>query len=120
MPKVYISGPITGIPNFNASSFCDAERSLYYSGYDIANPLRINNVINHLNEVTVTLEEHSKYPREHYLKNDVAQLIKCDYIFFLGGWENSKGALFERQIAQELKIPTLYKSEKDGVITFYK
>lgn len=120
MPRVYISGPITGVENYNTKAFCDAESHLLRAGFSVVNPLRINGVIDCMNEIIITREEHSSHPREYYLKKDIARLVECDYIFFLKGWENSKGALFERSVANELKISELFKSENNGIVTFYR
>jgi len=45
--------------------------------------------------------------RWEYLKQDLKNLLTCDYIVFLPGFEQSAGALLEALVARECKIPVL-------------
>lgn len=101
---VYISGPITHIPNYNKDAFIEAETYLHSKGYFTINPLRMNNVINDMNEIILKDEK----PREYYLKRDIIKLLDCNYIYFLENWEKSKGAKLEKYIADELGIERIY------------
>ena len=46
-----------------------------------------------------------------YMKADIAELIKCDYIAMLPGWWHSKGAIVEFLLAKILGIKILLPLE---------
>ena len=84
--KVYISGPITGLPFDKVEkAFNDAEIRLQEEGYEVVNPLENG------------LPRDSKW-REH-MKADIKLLMECDSIYMLKNWTASKGARIEYQIA---------------------
>jgi len=39
-----------------------------------------------------------------YMRADLKLLLDCDYIYMLDGWEDSKGARIERELAENLGI----------------
>jgi hypothetical protein len=103
--RIYISGPIRGKENFNKEAFCRAEKYLKDRAYIPINPLRVNHMINQDNEIITTEEPRNLIPISYYLRNDMAHLITCDFIYLLEGHENSEGATFEKMIAEKLNIP---------------
>jgi hypothetical protein len=95
--KVYISGPITGIKDNNRVNFMHAEYRLKDLGYEVVNPLIIaKDMPNNSNWID-------------YMKVDIKALMDCDAIYMLKGWEKSKGATLEREIA--LKLEYTYMEE---------
>ena len=87
--KVYISGPISGLPLETVyNNFTNAEVRLLEQGYEVVNPL--NNGL----------------PREstwnEHMRADLKLLLDCDAIYMLNGWERSKGARIEFNIAVSL------------------
>ena len=96
--KVYISGPMTGLPNLNYEAFHKKADVLRKQGYFVANPAE------HFNG-------RQDLAREVYLKEDVKQLVSCDYITFLEGWKSSKGAVLEYLISLECGIKVLEQEE---------
>ena len=46
-------------------------------------------------------------PRELYMKTDIGQLLMCDRITFLPGWQGSRGAAIEALVAIECGIKPL-------------
>ena len=90
-PRLYVSGPMTGLPEFNFPGFHAAARQLRAVGYEVINPA-----------------EHDEQPGrswEHYLRKDIRLLMDCDAVALLPGWGNSRGALLEKYIAQALSMP---------------
>lgn len=79
--RIYISGPITGIPNFK-EVFTEAQERTEMSGHEVINPAELNDVLPDL-----------EY--EEFMKLDFALLELCDAILMLEGWEKSKGAVRE-------------------------
>jgi len=86
--KIYISGPRTGIKDFNSPEFEKAKAHFINLGHLVESP--------------------SEAPRcntwEDYMKYDIVLLLQCSHIFMLKGWENSKGAKLEKYIADSLGI----------------
>lgn len=74
--KVYISGPITGMPMGNIQSFLEYELELTRQGHFAVNPHNIDH-------------ENSK-SKEESINIDHEALVKCDEIHFLPGWEKVK------------------------------
>jgi hypothetical protein len=85
---LYISGPMTGIANSNFPAFHRAARELRAAGYTVISPAEI-------------CQEHG-LPWAQYLRKDIAELLKCDAVALLPGYLNSKGAMLEKHIAEEL------------------
>lgn len=92
--KVYVSGPMTGMPNLNYEAFHKKADELRRKGYSVVNPAE------HFNG-------RQDLSRETYLKEDVKQLVSCNYITFLEGWKSSKGAVLEYLISLECGIKVL-------------
>ncbi len=92
--KIYISGPITGLPyNEVESCFNKVEKELQLAGYETVNP--INN----------GLPKDSTW-KEH-MRADLRLLLDCDAIYMLEGWERSIGAMIEYDLALKLHLAVL-------------
>ena len=99
MSRVYISGGITGIPDYWKRFFM-AEYVLMQMGFhksEMINPARICSLL------------PKDYTHEEYMTIDLALLKTCDTIFMLKGWENSKGANMEHDFAKEAGYNILYE-----------
>ena len=90
MKRIYIAGPMTGLPDFNYPAFnCAAER-LRGLGFDVENP--------------------AENPEPHcgswlgYMRMAIRQLSHCDGVVLLPGWQNSRGARIEHQLAHQLGL----------------
>ena len=93
MRKLYLSGPMSGLPGFNYPAFhAEAER-LRLLGYHVENPA-----------------DNAPPPCgswQGFMRLAVAQLITCDAVALLPGWSESRGALVERQLALTLGMPAV-------------
>ena len=88
MNRIYISGPMTGLPEFNFPAFHARAAELRAQGRDVINPA-----------------EHDELPDQPwhvYLRKDIRLLMDCDTIHMLPGWSRSKGARLEHHVAVEL------------------
>jgi hypothetical protein len=89
--KLYLSGPITGNINY-MEDFTKWEKFLIEAGYTVFNPASLGEGLP---------DWHS------YLKRDIPYLIECDGLFAMPGWEGSKGAQLEIDLARRLEIKCL-------------
>ena len=99
--KLYISGPMTGLYNYNKQSFADAAELLRAKGFTVVNPAE-------LLEPVVPPDPSEAIAWSAYLVRDIAVLNeeKPDYVLLLPGWRESKGACLEAHYAKEiLDIP---------------
>ena len=92
----YISGPMTGIADFNFPEFNHVERVLVERGEKVFNP------------TCHPLDCGFEYA--DYLRLDIQALLICDKIYLLKGWESSKGATLEKNIAEALGYTVEYQS----------
>lgn len=92
MKRLYIAGPMAGLPQLNFPAFnAEAER-LRALGYDVVNPAELN---------------EPGTPWAQCMRRDIRALLMCDAIALLPGWECSRGANLEWLIATELGMPVL-------------
>ena len=96
--KIYIAGPITNNPDYE-KQFAEAEEKLLSQGHLVINPAK--------NPGTCYKD---------YLDIGLCELMKCDAICLLPGWEESKGARLENHYARAAGL-TIYHI---GVEGFYE
>lgn len=85
---IYISGPMTGLPDLNFPAFHDAAQQLRRLGFQVVNPAEIN--------------PDANMSWEQCMRADIKALCDCDTIALLDGWEASKGAHLEVHIGHRL------------------
>ena len=103
--SVYISGPITNKLD-HSIQFEKAQSWLRNDGHKVLSPLDIP----HPSEkgVDCTTQEETWC---YYMKGAIQMLAQADCIYMLEGWETSKGARLEFNLATELNIPVHYAHE---------
>lgn len=87
MAKIYISGPITGNPNYK-EQFAAISRMLAKDGHIVIDP---------------SVETERLSPRD-YMRISLARLEAADEILLLPGWENSNGAKIEKLYAEYIGL----------------
>jgi hypothetical protein len=91
-PKLYLSGPMTGVKDLNKPVFEVAAKRLRKTGYKVVNPHDLD----------------KKEPRrawEDCLRRDIRHEMSCSAIATLPRWKNSRGANLEVYIGRALKYP---------------
>lgn len=88
MSRTYLSGPMTGIADFNRPAFAAEAAKLRAQGAYVVNPAE-----NGL-PADASWVEH--------LRTDIRDMMDCDAIHMLPGWTKSKGAMLEYHIAVKL------------------
>lgn len=86
MKKVFISGPMTGIKDFNYPAFNKAAAELHAMGYEVHNPA----------------DNPKCESWEEYMRLALRQLALCDEVAQLPGWQKSRGASVEHSTAMIL------------------
>jgi hypothetical protein len=88
--RIYIAGPMSGLPEFNFPAFNTLAAKLRKEGYIVENPAENGY------EVNKTWED--------YLRQSLTQMLKCDHVVVLPGWEKSAGAQLEVYVARSLSM----------------
>lgn len=92
--SVYILPVLLVDPSFFRIHFSCVALSLIFQGYEPVNPASID----------FGPDETENATWEDYMRVCLPMLATCDYIFLLSGWEKSRGARLEKQIADALGI----------------
>lgn len=89
--KVYIAGPMSGLPDFNYPAFYAAATELRQRGYEPINPARAEG----REGCTSWLD---------FMRASLHDLAVADGIALLDGWGNSRGAHLEQRIGTDLGL----------------
>lgn len=100
---VYLSGPMTGLPDYNRPAFDRAAKMLREKGKTVFNPAEVGQ-----REVIM--------PRAWYMRRDIEALLKSDELVLLSGWEKSAGARLEVEIAKELELAIIFLGDPEGKV----
>jgi Domain of unknown function (DUF4406) len=104
-PKLYIAGPMTGIPALNFPAFHAAAAHYRAQGFDVINPADINGEDPNPEWVPGSPELAAHWAK--CMRADITALLTCDKIVMLDGWTASRGATLEHHIAVTLGVEVL-------------
>lgn len=90
--KLYLAGPMSGLPDFNYPLFNRYAALLRERGHVVFNPAEA-----HDGEVGLPLEK--------YFETDLPEVCRADALAVLPGWEESNGATLEIDLARHLGKP---------------
>lgn len=100
--RIYVSGPVTGVPGGNRVEFSLAGRRLKYAGHEVDLPTEfVRSGASHEEAMLVCLQRLTglnfdfQYHRAEPYYDGVA---------LLDGWEQSEGARLEKQVAEACGI----------------
>lgn len=88
MSRIYIAGPMSGLPDLNYPVFNALAAKLRAMGHHVENPA----------------ENPECDSWEAYMRMAIAQLVTCDTLALLPGWWGSRGACIEYRLAVDLGI----------------
>ena len=104
--KIYISGPITGYNLDERRQTFDKARK------EVEGWAERMNKFNHLHTQIEIFSPPHAYEKgmtyEEIMRYDIEQLLKCDLIVFLHGWQDSRGCKAEREVAKVCGIKILF------------
>lgn len=91
--RIYVAGPMTGLPEYNFPLFNSTAVRLRSEGWHVENPSEHGHI------------EGAGWA--DYLRWDISRIATCGAIYLLPGWSNSKGATLEVHIAGVLGLEVL-------------
>lgn len=96
--RLYIAGPMTGMPEWNFPAFRAAAAQLREVGYDVIDPSE--------GDEPTGGADHRSW--QHRMRVAVTKLMACDGVAFLPGWPGSRGARIEVKLARDLGVPAAF------------
>lgn len=101
-PKCYVSGPMTGLPNFNEHSFNQAAKLLRAAGWFVFSPVE-NDAERGI--VLTGQAGTEEFDFKTAMAVDLQQVCQSDAVFVIPGWEYSAGAQIEVDVAHRVGVP---------------
>lgn len=101
--KIYIAGPMRGIPEWNYPAFAKARQEWKEKGHQVFCPAAISEALGY--KIDEPCEpQNGKAHLLHVILSDILCLSNADAIGLLPGWEKSRGATVELAFAQLLGL----------------
>lgn len=98
-PYTYISGPMTGMPEWNIPAFAKMAKLLRAKGLKVVNPHESH-------------KPDAEKPWDWYIRRDLVNICKkVGRVVVLPGWQNSRGASLEVYVAQKLGCEIIFVSD---------
>ena len=122
--RIYISGCMTGIPDHNKAAFSAAAEKLRAQGHFVINPAELSALFGTADDLADSFE--CLYRGMSQVRNctsqiaravmdaDLAAVRSCDAIYLLKGWQKSKGAKRELEVALKHDLIVLVEGEDDA------
>lgn len=102
MTTLYVAGPMSGLPEFNYPAFHQAEKDLTAAGYVALNPAHTDKKYNPAGDARSWA---------WYMRHALRMLTDADGVALLIGWQQSRGATIERNLARDLDMPVHYVAD---------
>ena len=97
MKRIYISGPMSNMPDFNFPAFHAEAARLTALGYDVVNPAELN--------------PDPEMGWNECMRRDLAALLTCDALALMDGWQKSAGAHLEMHVAHRVGMEIVIARE---------
>lgn len=107
--KIYLAGPMTGLPEFNFPAFHAAAADLRALGHVVSSPAELPPDIG------------TDRPWSFYMRRGLGMLLECEAIVLLSGWAESRGASLELTVAKALGMQCgHYYSQRDAKVCWWE
>jgi uncharacterized protein DUF4406 len=90
--RLYVAGPMTGLPDHNYPAFRAATAQLAARDHDVVDPSRLGQV--------------PGWQWRDYMRRGLTDLVTCYGVALLPGWEHSRGAQVEAYVADAIGAET--------------
>ena len=101
---IYISGPISKRSQMQTQKhFGEARKALEEQGYDVMDPTKLG------------FENAGVAEWDKFMREGIKLLMDCDAIYMLEGYEHSRGAKLEWQLADKLGMHIWYEKYGDFI-----
>lgn len=91
MTRLYVAGPMSGLPDHNYPAFHEAATRLRDLGYQVENPAET--------------EKPADTPWQEFMRDGLTRMLRCDGVALLPGSHLSQGARLEVHAALEIGMP---------------
>lgn len=98
---VYLSGPMTGLPDYNRAAFNMRAEAFQALGYSVNNPA----------DISVTHWTDKAYG--FYFKRALRLMLESDVVYVFGDTSNSAGVQMELKVAEMAGMP-IVREEQHG------
>ena len=96
--RIYISGKITDLePISTADLFRNTALKLLENNYQPFDPL-----------LQIEAQGMENEPYDTIMRHVLIHMLQCDALLMLHNWQDSKGAIIERELALKLNMPVFY------------
>lgn len=102
---------MSGHPDWNFPAFFEAERQLVALGYSVVNPAHNDGPTVELALQSAGDPSSPNHTWAYYMKRDLPHVLGVDALCVLPGWQSSKGASLEVQVAQAIGLPLMILKE---------
>ncbi len=102
--RVYIAGPMTGLPEHNLPAFHEAAARLRAEGWTVISPaeMQTDEQMVEVARLGATYKFSPTYCA--CMRRDILVVLGCDAIYLLDGWERSSGARVEQAVAYAIGL----------------
>lgn len=102
--KVYVAGPMRGLPLFNFPAFEHATKVLRARGFEVTSPAEEDIKKDGLDVCTHGDVNTPPHTFAHYMERDLAIVCRMDAVAVLPGWVKSQGACLEVYVARAIGL----------------
>lgn len=109
--NIYVAGPILGQPNRNEDQFRNYARYLEGLGHYAFVPHDIA-AWNHNGECPRGYSVEDGHSSACWIRGDLVVMLTCQAVYMLPGWEWSRGATLEHQVAIMIGLRVFYATDR--------